>query len=161
MKKQKEIFLDLETNMSLNYKTGTITEIGIVYRVGGKIVKRLEIKKDIYKALLKFLDSIINKYDKEDKAYFIAYNATFDTNFIRELFLKNGNVFYGSYFRNPSICVMQMAAAHFKGKKDRPENFKLSTVCKFMGIRVIESELHGALYDISITKDLYNKLKKA
>lgn len=158
-KVRKEIFLDLETNMSLNYKTGKITEIGIIYRIDGKIKKQLLIKNNIYNNLLKFLDSVINKYDKTDKADFIAYNAVFDTSFIRELFLQNNNKFYGSYFYNPAICVMQLARYKLRNK-ERPDNFKLSTVCKYMGIKVIEGDLHGALYDIKITKDLYNKLNK-
>lgn len=156
---RKEIFLDLETNMSLNSKTGKIKEIGIIYRVNGKIKKQLLIKNNIYSNLISFLDSVINKYDKTDKADFIAYNAKFDTDFIRELFLQNGNKFYGSYFYTPPICVMQLAKYKLRNKK-RPENYKLSTICKYMGIKVFENNLHSALYDIQITKELYNKLNK-
>lgn len=157
---RKEIFLDLETNQSLDPLTGTITEIGIIYRVDGKVKKELFIDRDIYNNLIKFLDSVINKFDPKDKAYFIAYNAKFDNDFIRQLFLKNKNDFIGSYFYNPVIDVMQLAAHKFMRKNIRPDNFKLGVVCKYFGIKVNDNKLHNALYDIQKTKELYNKLLK-
>lgn len=156
---RKEIFLDLETNNSLDPVTGKLREIGIIYRVNGRIKKEFLIKSNFYNTLLKFLDSIVNKYDKNDKIYFIAYNAKFDSDFIRQLFIQNRNNYYGSYFFNPVIDVMQIAAFKLMNKK-KPENFKLSTVCKHFGLRVNESRLHNALYDITLTKDLYNILRR-
>lgn len=157
---RKEIFLDLETNQSLDPTTGTITQIGIVYRIDGKIKKELFINNNIYKSLITFLDSVINKFKPEDKAYFIAYNSKFDEEFIRQLFIRNGNKFYGSYFYNPSIDVMQIAAYKLMLKNKHPENFKLGTICKYFNIRIDDSKLHNALYDIQKTKELYNKLRK-
>lgn len=157
---KKEIFIDVETNRSLDPRTGKITEIGIIYRINGKIKKEVEFKTNIYKNLIKFLDSIINKYDKEDKAYFIAYNAKFDNDFIRELFNKNNNKFYGSYFHNPVIDVMQIASYKFMIKNRKPINFKLGTLCKYFRIKINDEKLHNALYDIRKTKELYNILKK-
>lgn len=156
---RKEIFLDLETNNSLDPVTGKLREIGIIYRVNGRIKKEFLIKSNFYDILLKFLDSIVDKYDKNDKIYFIAYNAKFDSDFIRQLFIQNGNNYYGSYFFNPVIDVMQIAAFKLMNKK-KPENFKLSTVCKHFGLRINESKLHNALYDITLTKDLYNILRR-
>lgn len=157
---RKEIFLDLETNQSLDPITGTITQIGIVYRIDGKIKKELFIDNNIYKSLITFLDSVINKFKPEDKAYFIAYNSKFDEEFIRQLFIRNGNKFYGSYFYNPSIDVMQIAVYKLMLKNKHPENFKLGTICKYFNVRIDDSKLHNALYDIQKTKELYNKLRK-
>lgn len=157
---RKEIFLDLETNQSLDPYTGLITQIGIIYRVGGKIKEELFIDNNVYNNLILFLDKVIDRYDKEDKAYFIAYNSRFDEDFIRQLFLKNDNKYYGSYFYYPSIDVMQMAAFKLMRKNIRPENFKLGTICKHFDINIDETKLHNALYDIQRTKELYNKLIK-
>lgn len=157
---RKEIFLDLETNQSLDPLTGTITEIGIIYRVNGKVRKKIEIKEDIYKNLVKFLDSVIDRFNTNDKAYFIAYNAKFDNDFIRQLFLKNNNKFYGSYFYNPVIDIMQIVAYKFMLKDIRPENFKLGTICKYFKIKVEDDKLHSAIYDIEKTKEVYNIIKK-
>lgn len=157
---RKEIFLDLETNQSLDPYTGLITQVGLIYRIGGKVKEELFINNNIYNNLLSFLDKVIDRYDKEDKSYFIAYNSRFDEDFIRQLFLKNDNKFYGSYFYYPSIDVMQMAAFKLMRKNIRPENFKLGTMCKHFNINVDETKLHNALYDIQRTKELYNKLIK-
>jgi len=50
-------------------------------------------------------------------------------------------------------------ADRMMSNKVRPENFKLSTICKYYGIPVEENKLHNAAYDIDITHKLYTKLK--
>jgi DNA polymerase-3 subunit epsilon len=55
---------------------------------------------------------------------------------------------------------MQIAAFKYMRKNMRPENFKLSTVCRDFGLRVDEDRLHDGMYDITLTKNLYNKLLK-
>lgn len=157
---RKEAFIDLETNDSLDPKTGTITQLSIIYRVNGKIKEKKNFKENIYENLIAFLNTCVNRFDKNDKMQFIAYNAKFDTDFVRELFEKNGNKWYGSYFYTPSIDVMQMAAFVFYISNKRPENFKLATVCKYYGFKVDDTKLHDSLYDIELTKDLFNRLKK-
>lgn len=157
---RKEIFLDLETNQSLDPYTGLITQIGLIYKINGKVKEELFINNNIYNNLVSCLDKVVDRYDKEDKAYFIAYNSRFDEDFIRQLFLKNNNKYYGSYFYNPSIDIMQMAAFKLMRKNIRPENFKLGTICKHFNINIDETKLHNALYDIQKSKELYNKLIK-
>lgn len=155
----KQLFLDTETT-GLNYKTDTIRQLGYIYRVGGKVVKQADITKNIYATFIKDLDGMVDKYNKKDKIYLIAYNAKFDAEFLRKMFEDNKNLFYGSYFYCPEICVMQMAAFKFMRKDIHPENFKLSTICRHLGVKVNDDKLHDALYDATITKNLYNKLLK-
>jgi DNA polymerase-3 subunit epsilon len=156
----KQLFIDLETT-GLDHKTDTITQLAYIYRENGKIKKQGNYKTNIYKNFITDLDKMVDKFKKDDKLYFIAYNANFDSDFIRTLFLKNKNNFYGSYFYSPAICVMQMVASKFMRKHMRLENFKLGTVCKALGIKVVENNLHDAEYDIKVTKNLYNKLLKS
>ena len=158
----KELFIDVETTGTAP-TTSTIREIGFIYRKNKKVIKTVEIKgpePHCYTEFLKHLDGIVNKYDVTDKLYFLAYNAKFDNDFVREMFKRNNNNFFGSYFHNPYICVMQLAAFKFMRKNKFPENFKLSTVCKYFKIDIVENNLHGAKYDVKILKDLYNKLLK-
>jgi DNA polymerase-3 subunit epsilon len=155
----KQIFIDLETT-GLNPKQDKIKQLAYIYRVNGKIIKKGNFKNNIYKSFINDLDQFVNKYNKKDKIYLIAYNAKFDSEFLRQLFLNNGNEFFGSYFYNPEICVMNLAAYKLMQKKRHPENFKLSTLCKYFKIKVSEDNLHDALYDITLTKDLFNKLRK-
>lgn len=165
---RKELFIDIETNDSLDPKTGLITQIAYIYREDGKLKAQGEFKKPqeatdnkvMYKLFTNRLNDFVNRYDKEDKLYFIAYNARFDNDFIREMFLQNGDKFFGSYFYSPYLCIMNLAAFRYQRKGKRPENFKLATVCKDMGIKVEDNKLHDALYDIKLSKELYNKLIK-
>jgi len=155
------MFIDIETNQSLDPKTGSIVQLAYIYRVGGKIKGRGDFKgKDIYSRFLADLDKYVDRYNKDDKMYFIAHNAQFDSEFIRNMFLQNKNEFYGAYFYNPPICTMLLAAYKCMKKNKRPENFKLGTLCRTFNIKVKEDKLHDAAYDIDLTKQLYNKLAK-
>lgn len=155
----KQIFIDIETT-GLNPESDKIIQIAGIIKVNGKIKEKFDFKTNIYINFLNLLDKHINKFDKNDKAYFLAYNAKFDNDFIRKLFLDNNNKFIGSYFYNPVIDVLQMTSYKFMLKKKFPENFKLITVAKFLQIKVDENKLHNAAYDIFITNEIYKKLIK-
>lgn len=158
----KRIFIDLETT-GLDSKNDQITEFGYIYKVGKVVKDRGLIKvpdgESVYPGVINLLNKFVDRFNKEDKMYFLAYNAHFDTEFMRELFLKHNNKFFGSYFYTPSIDIMQIVADRMMSNKVRPENFKLSTICKYYGIPVEENKLHNAAYDIDITHKLYTKLK--
>lgn len=101
------------------------------------------------------LGRLVNRFDRTDKAQFVAYNAPFDQQFTQELFRRCNNNFFGAFFWRPGWCVFQMASMRFW--KDRPfmENFKLSTVCKHAGIDVDQDRLHDSMYDIELTRNLF------
>lgn len=119
----------------------------------------LQLQSYQFRVFKQILERHVGKYNKQDKAFFYAYNADFDNKFIRKWFERNGDSFYGSMFWTPHICVMQMAAQHLLHERGKLENFKLVTVCKYMGIEVDETRLHDAKYDIELTKFLYDKLQ--
>lgn len=123
---------------------------------------------DVYKEFEALLGSYIDKYAKQDKAFFVGYNAKFDEEFIRAWFIKNapnedakqkGN-YFGSFFWTPSIDVMQLAALRSMRVRQNFPDFKLGTVCKALGIDFNDNEAHSALYDIEKTRELYHFLKK-
>ena len=158
----KQLFVDVETT-DLNPNLGNITELAFIYRVNGKIKKTKEYKGneyDIYNAFLRDLDSIIDRYDKDDKLYLIGHNSRFDSEFIRAMFKRNRNEYYGSYFMNIPIDTAHIATEYFMNKRNKPENYKLVTLLKYFKIPFEEGKLHGALYDVRKTKELYNVLKK-
>lgn len=162
----KLCFIDIETT-GLNEHTEKIWQIAGSIRNKGRIVHKFNFvdkrnEKRLFLRFLVMLDKYVNKYDTKDKMFFIGYNAIFDSNFIRRMFLTYDNEYFGSYFYNPYICVMQMAARYFmkNSRKKRPDNFKLGTVCRYFKIRVSNSKLHDADYDADLTKKLYNKLYK-
>ena len=117
-----------------------------------KYPHRLEVKKELDAILNKY----INKFDKNDKAFFCAYNAHFDNAFMRAFFKQCGDNYFGSYFWSNNIDVMVLAAEYLKDRRAQLPNFKLMTVAKFLGIEVDEDKAHDGFYDILITKKVYD-----
>ena len=111
-----------------------------------------------FKAFIKMLDKYVGKYNKKDKFHFVAYNAQFDSEFIRSFFKRNKNNYYGSYFWTPYIDLMTIAGAALMSKRSEMTNFKLNTVANKLGINVDDSRLHDAEYDIELTVRIYVEL---
>lgn len=117
-----------------------------------------DLPHEAHKRLTETLESCIDKFDSKDKAFFIAYNSPFDNSFMREFWLKCGDHYFGSWFWNPDICVMRLAAQKLLPERLRIENFKLGTVARALGIDYDEKALHNAFTDVSITIQMYLKL---
>lgn len=113
----------------------------------------------VYHEFIKILSQYCNKYDKTDKMQMVAYNAQFDSEFIREFFIKNGDNYFGSWFWTPAICVMQASAWFTQRVRGALPNFKLATVCKSAGIKFEEDEAHNSLYDVEKTLELFKYIK--
>ena len=112
----------------------------------------------VQEALLMLFGQHVDKYDKYEKMFFTAYYAHFDYNFLRRLFENCDDKYFGSWFWTPPIDVAQ--AAILKLQKERPhmQNFKLATVAEKLGIEVKDEELHDAMADISLTKEIWDKV---
>lgn len=115
---------------------------------------------DVHRALSDLFSSYINKYDPEDKFIFIAYNAPFDYGFLRSFFKKCGDKYFGSYFHYPPLDVMQMALMYLIHVRHKMPNFRLFTVARELGIPMDEKLAHGAMYDISITREMFKVMEE-
>jgi len=113
--------------------------------------------KEFHRKLTTIFSTYINKYDREDKFIFVAYNANFDYNFLRAFFNKCGDKYFGSYVHFPPYDVMQLCLHHLLDCRYKMPNFKLITVAHECGIGMDESLAHGALYDIQKTEELFWK----
>ena len=113
---------------------------------------------EAYQELIKILSRHCNKFDKKDKMHFVAYNASFDADFMREFFAKNNDAYFGSWFWNPPICVMLAAAWFTQRVRGAFPNFKLGTICHCADIGWDESKAHDAQYDIEQTVGLFRYL---
>ncbi|HEC64727.1 MAG TPA: 3'-5' exonuclease [bacterium] len=112
-----------------------------------------------YNRIKTILDHHIDKYQKTDKLFFIGYNClSFDMPFTRKLFERNGDNYFGSWFWFPGIDVMAIAAAGLMDRRHKIKNFKLATVCEAYGIQVDPARIHDSMYDIEITRQLYDKI---
>lgn len=103
-----------------------------------------------------FLSKYVDKFNKKDKMFFVGYNARFDYDFLREWFNKNGDNYFGSWFWNPPIDIMTLSADFLDYERPSMDNFKQLTVADKLGIRVNESSLHDALYDIGLSVKIYS-----
>lgn len=100
----------------------------------------------------------VHKFDKKDKMHFVAYNASFDVDFMRQFFIINGDSYFGSWFWNPPICVMQSAAWFAQRVRGAFPDFKLGTVCKAADLGWDENLAHDADYDVQKTVELFRYL---
>jgi DNA polymerase-3 subunit epsilon len=101
----------------------------------------------------------IEQYNKTDKFFVVGYNIrTFDEPVLRRWFSQNGSKWYGSFFWNPSIDVMDIAAYTLMNHRHELENFRLPTVARYLGIEFNEEEAHDGLYDARITREMYYNL---
>jgi len=107
-----------------------------------------------------WLDSLISKFDKMDKAVIGGYNPKFENDFLRALFIKYGSLFFGSYFIPPQIDVQNYVAEAFStGKIPVLSNFKQSTVYAYLFGKELENK-HSALADIIASIRIFCELKK-
>lgn len=113
-----------------------------------------------YKQLITKMEGYVDRFNREDKFYFIGYNSRFDESFVRRWFEKCNDNYFGSWFHWPAIDVSNLAAIHFMKNGGRPKSFRLMSVANALGIEVNEDEAHDAMYDIEITKKMYDLLTK-
>lgn len=113
-----------------------------------------------YADFIEWLSQYVDRYNKNDKLQFVAYNAKFDAEFVRAWFEKHDDAYFGSYFWNPPICVMMGAAWFTQRVRSALPNFKLATLCQCAELSWDESQAHDASYDIDKTIELYRYLNE-
>ena len=117
--------------------------------------------QQVYKEFVAMLGKYVDKFNKKDKFFLVGYNnAAFDNQFLRGFFLQNGDVYFGSWFWANSIDVMVLASAYLATRRPDMENFKLSTVARTLGVDVQSESLHDAMYDIELTKAVFDIITK-
>ncbi len=112
--------------------------------------------KEVYDALIAILGKYVSKFDKKDKFFLGGYNvAAFDNNFLRAFFTQNDDNYFGSWFWPNTLDVYVLAGQKFIDERAEFIDFKLKTVCEYVGIQVNPERLHDAIYDIVLTRKLY------
>lgn len=117
--------------------------------------------QQVYQEFVAMLGKYVDKFNKKDKFFLVGYNnAAFDNQFLRGFFLQNGDVYFGSWFWANPIDVMVLASAYLATRRPDMENFKLSTVARTLGVDVQSESLHDAMYDIELTKAVFDIITK-
>lgn len=112
-----------------------------------------------FKELIKIMEKYIDRYDKNDKFFFMAYNSPFDDQFLRSFFKKNHNNYYGSWFRK-DICIMRLAAHYLMNNDIILPSYSQISVATYLGIaQEDEKGWHTASYDVDIAKKIYDIVK--
>ena len=129
-----------------------------------EMIKTYRPESEVYRNFVEWLGQFVGKFDKLDKAFFCGYNSPFDVEFVRALFERNGDKFFGSWFWSGSIDVMGAALWSLRDQRPRLANFKLGTVAEHvLGSRVAEltadAGLHDALTDIRLTRELHMRVR--
>jgi DNA polymerase-3 subunit epsilon len=152
--KKKKIF-----NMSCKPKKGSSVEPGSI--AAGIVPYTNMSYEELYWKFIEFLDSIVNKFDKEDKLILTAYNSAFDEKFIRQFFKDNNNKFYGSYFKTKSLDVLHLAHMHMIVNNIKYDKLNLKSTCENLKVKVDEDKTHRALYDVNLTQQVLAKVSKS
>ena len=117
--------------------------------------------KSVYTELISILEKYVDKYNRMDKFHLVGYNnATFDNQFLRGFFMQNEDNYFGSWFYADSLDVYVLASMHLISEREKLQNFRQSTVARYLGIEVDESKLHDAKYDISICYEIFKKIRR-
>jgi len=93
----------------------------------------------------------IEKFDRNDKAYFGAFNAKFDLDFVSAWFKKLNDKYLGSWINWRCVdAYPYLQMQEYLGLVDLP-NLKLVTVAEHFGI---ELQAHDALSDVRAARAL-------
>lgn len=115
----------------------------------------------VYAQFIAMLGNYVDKFNKKDKFFLVGYNnAAFDNQFLRGFFLQNADKYFGSWFWANTLDVMVLATNYLLDIRPDMENFKLSTVAATLGVQVDGDSLHNALYDIELTKAVFDIVAK-
>lgn len=140
------------------FEVDTISDEALqVNKITRDMMKTFSGPEDIFFEFRNMLLNYVDKFNKADKFIFVAYNARFDDDRLREFWKKNNDNYYGSIFHFPPMDVMNMALQRLIDVKYQFPNFKLETVCNYFKLTQ-EGALHDAMVDIKLTKKLFLEL---
>jgi DNA polymerase III subunit epsilon len=156
------IVIDNQIKETFNFKVKPFERAEIeeeALKIGGITKDDLityESMNEVYGKILSILAKYVDKFDKKDKFHLVGYNnASFDNQFFRAFFVQCNDNYFGSWFWSDSIDVMVLASNYLMEDRAKMADFKLKTVAAYLGIEVDENKLHDALYDIELTKKIY------
>lgn len=123
-------------------------------------VEALPDPADAFREFLDVLDRHVDRFDKSDKYFLVAYHAAFDADHLRAWFAKNGDKYFGSYFWSPPLCSMTLAGIALRESRPALPDFKLTTVVSAVGIAA-EGDAHDAFTDVRLSAGIWRRLLRA
>ena len=120
-------------------------------------LKNFDNPKKAWMDITRTLSIHVDKYDRRDKFTFAGFNATFDMNFMYAFSKKCGDNYCGSWLWYPPLDVAVIAGEKLRKVRHELTNFKLGMVAEYLGIKP-DGELHDAMTDIRLTREVYRKI---
>ncbi len=115
-------------------------------------------EKTMYQKFKQWINQRVDSFNSFDKAIFAAYNAGFDNRFMRALFEKNSDKYFGSYFESANLDILAtVAMARKNGILPQLKNNKQDTVANHLGIQF---KAHSAIEDIKAGRQVQLILEK-
>lgn len=182
--KDKRFWFDVETT-GLDSKACAIISLGFLIEVEGEVVEEGEIlmapgendkveeealrvnrftldqirgfqsQAEGFRVLKNLLGKRVNPMERADKYTLWGFNVPFDEAFLRALWLKFGDKYFGSWFFSMLVDIRTFVGlACARGL--RLPNYKLLTLCNNYNITY---EAHNSLADVRATRKLYHVLK--
>lgn len=141
------------------YKPGNFDYIKKLTGITWDFLKKHGLKEAVLlRDFKEFLGKFINKFNINDKAIFAAYYARFDNDFIRELFNKYNDNYFGSWFYPMPLDILSTVILAFKNEIiSKLENFKNIIVAKHLKFN--DFLAHNALSDIQTSRKIQLKLE--
>ena len=151
-----------EFTFEMRPREGALIEKGALEAIGRTRESLFEsgIDEKVGKKMLEsWFGKYVDKFDKRDKFVTAGYNVRFDSDFLRALWTRRNDPYFGSWFHWPTLDVSAFVAEMIalNGSKPKFENFKLGTVCKALGVEM--GQAHEAMEDIRATRRLYQFLR--
>lgn len=111
----------------------------------------------VLKDFMAMLGKYIDRFDRTEKMTLVGFrNMAFDDLFLRKWFELCGNSFFGSYFWSNSVDVSALASEYLLDRRPAMASFKLHRVAQEVGLVFDKEELHEALEDARLTREVYN-----
>jgi len=83
-------------------------------------------------------------------------NRGFDDIFLRAWFDLCKDTYFGSWFWPDSLDVLVLASEYLLDRRSSMESFKLHRVASEIGLVFDKKDLHDAVADAWLTRDVYN-----
>jgi DNA polymerase III subunit epsilon len=119
----------------------------------------------VFGLLQSWFSSYVHQYSKTDKFHLVGYNVKFDEEFLRAMWTRQKDKYFGSWFWSGSIDVMALAALYLAPRRHLMKDFKLTTVAPMiLGEKTVADiitklgDVHNAVVDVALTKELFIKL---
>lgn len=112
---------------------------------------------EAYRTLIERLSMYVDKYNRADKLYPVAYcGIQFDYPFLQHFFARQDDLYFGCWFNHRVIDPIVLARLFdFKNILFSPD-LKLHTVCEVFGVKLTQA--HDALADVMALRELFYKM---